>query len=64
MFALSAASLLRRWFTGEEHIDKSFYQVKNDNRAGARNLINFSRPLLLTQKLITAHLNMSEFGYL
>ena len=62
MFALSAASLLRRWFTGEEHIDKSFYQVKNDNRAGARNLINFSRPLL-TQKLITAHLNMSEFGY-
>ena len=62
MFALSAASLLRKWFTGEEHIDKSFYQVKNDNRAGARNLINFSRPLL-TQKLITAHLNMSEFGY-
>ena len=63
MFALSAASLPRRWFTGEEHIDIFFYQVKNDNRTGASNPINFSRPLLLTQKLITAHLNMSEFGY-
>ena len=42
MFALSAVNLQRRWFTGEEHIDKFYNQVKI--KTGARNAINFSHP--------------------
>ena len=44
MYVLSAVSLLRRWFTGEEHIDE-FYSVKI---FGRENYI-FSRPFFINK---------------